>query len=453
MTASGMRTICDFGARPGTDECQTVAIQAAVDHCAEEGITLVVPCGTFVTGTIRLPSNTTIQLEAGAVLKGSESIDDYPARNHYSHPWKHKDNQPYHLLVAVGAENVCIRGQGTIDGSGPAFWDPPAACAFFTEKAERPSPMLEFYRCRNVVLDGVTVANSPGWTVHVLECAEMRIHGIKIRNDLHGPNTDGLDITDSSDITVSDCDLVCGDDTIVLKSFGGVNERIVVTNCILWTNCSALKLGANESLGTMRQIAMSNCVIRNSSRGVSLYNMGGGLFEDVSFSNIIMECVNDIPLVCPIHVNASRNPEPARAKGIGTIRNIRISDVLCRSDARILLTAEDGGMLENIFLDNILMEYPSVEDEFDLAERAESLQFSPGCAPARAARACVVAYNISGFQARDIVTQWPSDTEVPMHFMWGRNLQGGVVDCPMGKASMAGVERLNLEGCEISIRE
>jgi polygalacturonase len=448
MADSSIISVLDFGVTPHSSQVQTSALQRAIDASAQRGATLVIPAGTFLTGTLRLPSNLTLQIEAGGVLQGSPTIADYPPARYYEHPWNHKDNQPHNLLVAVGAENICIRGQGRIDGSGPAFWGEKNSSRFYTEKDQRPSPMLEFYQCRRVRLDGITISNSPGWTVHVHACSEMHLHGIQVRNDLFGPNTDGFDITDSRDILISDCDLICGDDAIVLKSFGGTNERISVTNCILWTNCSALKLGANESLGTIRQVTMSNCIVRNSSRGVSLYNMGGGTFEDISFSNLILECVNDIPLVCPIHINASRNPSPERTRGIGSIRNVRISDVLCKSDARILLTAQDGGMLENIFLDNILMEYPSVENEFAWAARAECLQFSPGCPAPRAAQACVVASNIRGFQARDIATTWPAAPQAAMHFLWARNIRGGIVDCPLGRASRPDVPRLDVAHCE-----
>ncbi len=446
-------SIVDYGAVADGDELASPAVQKALDAAADAGGgTVDVPAGVFRCGTIHLRSGVMLRLQAGAVLKGSTDMADYPRHETQVNPQDNVDLQPHHFIVADGLDRAGICGEGVIDGSGPAFWDPPSACAFFTRRDQRPSPMLEIRNCRDFTLRGVTVFDSPGWTVHVNESQRVRVEGIEIRNNLLGPNTDGLDITDSSDVIVSGCNIVAGDDAIVLKSLGGVNERITVTGCVLQTNCSALKLGASESIGTIRQVAMSNCVIRESSRGISLYCLAGGTFEDVTFSNIVMDCHNDIPLVCPIHLNVSRHPTPESDRGIGVIRNVRISDVLCRSDARILLTAQDGGMLENIFLRGIHMDYPAVEDRFEQAREAHGAgQFSPFSPEARGARAVVVAENIRDLQVSDVTTSWPADCKVPMGVLWARNVQGGVVDCPLATPS-GDAPRVDVENSRLEVR-
>jgi hypothetical protein len=455
MTAQPCRSILEFGASPGGQALATRPIQQALDAAGEAGGgTVLVPPGRFRCGTIFLRSHVTLELQAGAVLQGSEDLTDYPPHQTDVNPQGNVDLQPHHFLVADGLDGAAIRGRGTIDGSGPAFWDPPSACAFYTRKEARPSPMLEIRNCRDFLLSGVTIADSPGWTVHVNESDRVGIDGVDLRNNLLGPNTDGLDITDSRDVTISNSTLVCGDDAIVLKSLGGTNERITVTNCILQTNCSALKLGASESIGTIRQVAMSNCVIRESSRGISLYDLAGGTFEDVTFSNIVMDCHNDMPLVCPIHINLSHHPQPENDRGIGTVRNVRISDVLCRSDARILLTAQDGGMLENIFLRDIHMEYPAIEDRFDQARQAERAgQFSPFSPEARGAPAVVVAQNIRNLQVSGLTTTWPEDAETSMALLWARNVRGGRFDCPLARPSREGVEPYDLADSDLQIPE
>lgn len=438
-----------FNIKPDNSKLQTELLQTAVDGSAAQGHVLYFPAGIYITGTLHLKSNTVIELGAGAVLRGSTAIGDYPACGENFNPDAHKDLQKHHLLIAENVSNVTIRGSGTIDGCGEAFWNPPANNGFFVEKDQRPSPMLEFNKVKDLKLQDIKIINSPGWTVHVNRCEKVRLNGITIRNHLYGPNTDGIDITDSCDVTVSDCDISAGDDAIVLKSLGGVNERICITNCITQTNCSALKLGANESLGTIRQVVMSNCVVRNSSRGISLYCMGGGLFEDITINNIVIECMNEMPLVCPIHINLSRNPSPRRDRGVGRIRNVRISQIICKSDARILLTAEDGAMLENIMLENIHMEMPEIENRFELAREAVGLQFSPFSPDARSASACVAACNIKQLVLHNITTEWPKDADVPMNFLWARNVTG-TVDCPLGTASRANVEKYNTDNCSIN---
>ncbi len=438
--------ITSHGASPESPDNST-AIQKAIDGAAAAGGgTVAVPSGRWVTGTIELKSNVTLLLEPGAVLMGSPDIAHYPPNPHLFNPQNHKDLQPHHLIHARAARNIRITGGGTINGNGPAFWHPQEKPnVFHVEIVQRPCPLLHFDGCENLVLDGVTVADSPGWTVHLHEVRGARLSGVRLRNNLYGPNTDGFDITDCQQVLISDCDLVCGDDAIVLKSLGGINEDITVTNCVLHTNCSALKLGAQEAIGTIRRVVFSNCTIRNSTRGVSLYNVAGGLFEDVAVSNIVMECDNEIPFVCPIHIDASNHFLPERiVPRTGRIRNVAMENIVCRSDARILLTAKEFGAAENIRLSGILMEYPRVENRFEEARTARGIQFSPHNPEARAANACVVAENIKALQLRDISTAWPDDCDVPMHFLWARNCRPVQVDCPMGAASRPEVERFRL---------
>jgi polygalacturonase len=430
----------------------SAAIQAAIDEAAARGGgTVRVPPGEWTTGTVELKTNVTLVLEPGAVLRGSPDIAHYPPNPHLFNPQDHKDLQPHHLIHARNARNIRITGGGTIDGNGPAFWHPQEKPdVFHVEIEQRPCPMLHFDGCENLVVDDVTIADSPGWTLHLHEVSGARLSGVRMRNNLYGPNTDGFDITDCKRVRISDCDLVCGDDAIVLKSLGGVNEDIAVTNCTLHTNCSALKLGAQEALGTIRRVVFSNCTVRNSTRGVSLYNVAGGLFEDVAVSNVVMECDNGIPFVCPIHIDGSNHFKPERiVERTGRIRNVSIENVLCRSDARILLTAKEFGAVENIRLSGIQMEYPRVENRFEEARDAQGIQFSPHNPEARAANACVAAENIKGLQLRDIATAWPEDCDVPMHFLWARNCRPVHLDCPLGTASQPGVEPLRLVDSEV----
>lgn len=435
----------------------TALIQHAIDEIgAAGGGTVVVPPGTYLTGMLTLCSRLTLEIQPGGVLKGSPKMTEYPAFPLDSEKTfvSGVDKEERFFLYAKGVRSVKIHGGGTLDGSGRAFWDPPTTCDFFVAKPGRVTRMLELCDAEDVILENIEILDSPGWTVHINRCKNLRLQGVTIRNNLLGPNTDGIDITDSADIFVSNCTVYAGDDAIVLKSYGGVNERIHVTNCMLQTNCSALKLGANESFGTIRQVVMSNCVIRNSSRGISLYCMGGGTFEDVSFSNIVMECDNDIPLVNPIHIHASRNPDPDRDRGVGRIRNVRIGDVICRTDARILLTCEDGHMLENIHLHDILVDYEKVENRFELARRSEGkLQFSPFVPEARAAKAGIVAYNVQGLTLRNIVLRWPADPKADLHFLWARHVEEGFVDCPQGQASTREVAAYNIEESDLLVRD
>ncbi|MFW5751280.1 MAG: glycoside hydrolase family 28 protein [Planctomycetota bacterium] len=444
--------ITDHGARGDGTSLATVAIQQAIDAAAADGGgTVVVPQGVFVTGALFLRDRVTLHLDAAAVLRASHDLDHYRPLAADHNVQQNVDLQPYHLLVAHAVEDVAITGRGTIDGQGPAFWDPPSTCAFFTAKSRRVSPLIELRSARRVRLEGVTIADAPGWTVHVLDCHDVRVRDITIANDLHGPNTDGIDVTDSSDVIITSSIITAGDDAIVLKSLGGVNERIVVSDCILHTNCSALKLGAAESIGIIRQVAFSNCIIHDSSRGVHLACMAGGTFEDVTVSNILCDTHGTIPLVNPIHIDCSVHPKARFEATPGRIRRVRVDGVTVRSDARVLVTAGPGAEVRDIQLRNIHLHYPAVENEFAWAREAVAIQFSPGTPAARGARAAVVAENVQRLAVQDITIDWPEEVAVPMHVFWARNTTG-LVDCPLASPSQDGVEKYVIEGAGMQVR-
>ncbi|MCD8481740.1 MAG: glycosyl hydrolase family 28 protein [Verrucomicrobia bacterium] len=196
-------------------------------------------------------------------MQGSPNIADYDVME----AGEHKDLQPYHLLVLDGLRSVRITGPGCIDGSGPSFWaKEPKPSGWYYELDKRPSPMIECIDCEDLVWEGVKIANSPGWTLHFKRCRNVRVEGITIANNLFGPNTDGIDINGCQDVRVSNCVIAAGDDAIVLKTTDDSIpcERVVVTNCVIDTNCRALKLGAHESYLDMRDVCFSNCVVRQS---------------------------------------------------------------------------------------------------------------------------------------------------------------------------------------------
>ena len=302
------------------------------------------PAGDFRVGGIQLRSHVTLYLDAGSVLHGSPSIEDYPF---HPGPPEGADANGRHLIYAEDADDVTICGPGTIDGEGTAFWEPnvdhpPVApedawkdgsTGYLRPKGRnrRPSPMLEFVRCRNLQLREVTLRNSPGWTVRPIACESVIIDGVRIRNPNTGPNTDGLDITASRNVFVSNCDIATGDDAICLKSENPYGEllptkNVVVTNCVLTTSCNGFKMGT-ATHGAFENILFTNSVIYNdggtplrtrASAGVCVEMVDGGTVDGVVVSNIRMENVR-----APIFVRLGE-----RTKREGTfLRNVRIEGV------------------------------------------------------------------------------------------------------------------------------
>jgi polygalacturonase len=304
----------DTGALGDGHTLNTTALQKAIDQAAAAGGgTVVIPPGDFLTGGLVLRSRVTLHLEAGAILRGSQRVEDYEYR---PGPPVDGDANGRHLLFALDAEDIAITGHGTIDGGGSAFWHRKGrptprpedlwadVIAWDYEPAtqRRPSPMIELARCRNVRIEGVTLTNAPGWTLRPVACETVLIRGIRVRNPIYAPNTDGMDITACRNVFVSDCDIATGDDAICIKSENPYGEllptkNITVTNCVLSTCCNGFKVGTSIH-GRVENIVFSNSVIYNESTtplneratsGIALEVVDGGSMSGVLISNIQME--------------------------------------------------------------------------------------------------------------------------------------------------------------------
>lgn len=371
-----------FGAVGDGKTKNTAALQRAIDTAsAAGGGTVYVPAGIYLTGGLVLKSNTCLYLDAGATLLGSTDPADY---EDHPGPAAGGDANTRHLLFAENAENIAICGLGTVDGQGPTFWQPthrppPRPEDLWRDviaydyrpirqggKQIRPSPMLEFVRCRNVHIEGVLLANSPGWTLRPILCESVTIRGIRVRNPVYGPNTDGMDITCCHNVFISDCDIATGDDAICLKSenpYGGpvqANENITITNCVLTTCCNGFKMGT-ATHGAFRDITFTNSVIYNADAdpinarviaGIAIEMVDGGSVEGIVISNIAMRNVRT-PLFVRLGTRTESPTTPT------SLRGVRISQIYATGS---LLTSSITGLpshrvqevqLENIFIETV----------------------------------------------------------------------------------------------------
>jgi len=428
--------ITDRGAVPGV--LATAAIQACIDELAQRGGgSVLLPPGIWISGTIELRSGITLHLDPSAVLQASTDLAHYRDLSAAHATDGNKDRQPFHLLVADGCERVVITGGGTIDGlGGPAWWDEPRpGWPWWREKRQRVSPLLEIRASRQITISDVVIRNSPGWTVHLFCCDEVRLRGVTVENHVYGPNTDGFDINGCRDVFVSDCKLTCGDDAIIIKATRDARscERIVITNCIVRSNCIGYGIGCECASG-VRQVTISNCVAHATMRMFAIGMWEGGTVEDVTVTNLVGDTICELGMERPIHLDLKQHPPEAPTSHdpdvIGRVRNITITNVVARTRGRILLTAQDGAWLDNVVLRDIRLIYPEVEDHAArIAAGFQSAQLANRSPAARVAPAAVVADNCRGLRLHDVEAHWPDGNRVPMHGLWGRNLIGGRIDC------------------------
>lgn len=360
-----------YGALGNGKMMDSTAINAAIDACSSAGGGIVyMPPGVYLSGTVILKSNVTLYLEAGATLLGSPNLSDYMS---VSGPPPNGDANQRHLVCARDAENVGLAGPGTIDGQGSSYWTPngrtPApledgwrdVIAFYWKHGPRPSPMLEFYNCKNVRITDVQIKNSPGWTLRPIHCDNVFIRGITIKNPVYGPNTDGIDPTCCQNVFISDCLIDTGDDAICLKSenpYGEelrVSKNITIVNCVLSGCCNGFKIGT-ATRGGFENIVFSNSVIFNDNvplnsriiSGLAIEMVDGGWIDGVLISNIRMQRVRT-----PIFVRlGNRNPHvdgtPGGVRAV-MIDNVHATDAIVTSS----ITGLRGFNVEDVTLSNI----------------------------------------------------------------------------------------------------
>lgn len=361
------KSITEFGARSGTENLQTAAIQAALDHVAAEGGgTVVVPSGEFRLGTIVLRSHVTLFLENGAILKGSPNREDYPeVSGGFTDAVGQSRNRC--LIYAKDTTGTAIAGDGCIDGHGGAFG---------YEEDGRPF-MVRFISCRDVKVTGITLKDSPGWVSHYLGCENVLIHGITIRSRTNG-NNDGIDIDSCRRVRISDCDIDTGDDAICIKATRAVpSEDIIVTGCRICSTWGALKLGT-ESAGDFRNILFSNIVIRNTEGGgLKLISMDGCRMENVVADNIIMDNVSG-PIFIRLGARLRRYFEEEPQREVGSIQGISLRNIRIKvweegyllygrlpRKAGIIVTGIPGHPIDEVEIENVRVEFPGGGDISD----------------------------------------------------------------------------------------
>ena len=278
----------------------TEAFQHAIaDLKNQGGGILSVPAGIYPTGSIRLYDDMTLNIESGAVLRFHQDEAAFPQ---IALEFEGRAGLVYQACIyAEKAKNVCVTGYGTVDGQGSYWWK-----KVFAHELEYPRPYLVcFSECERVVLENVTLTNSPAWTVHPLRCRNVVIRGLNIKNPADSPNTDGIDPNACQDVRISDCTIDVGDDCIAIKSGTEVTpnrqpcERIIISNCHFLHGHGGVVLGSEMS-GKIRNVVVSSCVFYETDRGIRLKTRRGrgGVVEGIQLNNLIMEKV-----MCPFVFN------------------------------------------------------------------------------------------------------------------------------------------------------
>lgn len=297
-----------FGAMNDTTRLSTHAINRAIESCAENGGgRVIIPSGNYKSGTIILRNNVELYLEKGATLYASTQHKDFPRQEQPLYRSQKDPGGWYALIYAENAENIGISGEGTIDGNGAGQMSRPECLG--GDRDGRPRNIL-LISCKKIKVEGLSMRNAGIWNQHYLNCEDLFISKLQVYNHSNR-NNDGLDIDGCRRVSVADCVIDSDDDGIVLKSTGSAGcEDVSITNCIISSYTNAIKIGT-ETTGRFNNIHVSDCTVRPSrSTTPSIFgftNMGITAISLEMVDGGILENVNINNIViegtlCPIYI-------------------------------------------------------------------------------------------------------------------------------------------------------
>lgn len=354
--------ITDYGAIGDGTQLNTEAIQRAINTASQNGGgKVIVSCGNFLTGTLELKSDVELRVDEGATLLGSTNPAHYRSIAMIGRPNspKQDDNSQLALIAAFSASNIAITGHGTIDGQGRQLaltidslhHAGVAVDPNYGYEKMRPSELMRpklvrISTCSDVTFSGVTFRSSAAWGLSFELCSQLTLDSLTVDNQAYW-NNDGMDITDSKNVRITNCTVNSADDGICLKSYypDYYNDSIFIANCTIRSGASAIKLGT-ASYGGFRNITIDSIEIYDTYRSaIAIESVDGGFIENLRATNITATNTGNALFIRLGH----RGGEAP-----GTIKNIHLSNMkvtvpFIRPDINYDLRASEGNAHHNPF--------------------------------------------------------------------------------------------------------
>lgn len=309
---SALFNVCDFKT-DGTDD--TEAFSAAIS-CLPENSTLYVPAGTYYLRPLFLKSNMTLWLDSGATLIAHPDRSAYPVLpaligGDNLGTWQGEEADCFaSLITAYNQTGIRIIGEGVIDCNALAGdW-------YENHRVKRGAwrPRGIFLnRCKDVLLQGVTVKNTPSWNIHPYFCRNVEIYDVTLENIPDMPTTDGIDPDCCDGVEIAGVKISVGDDCIAIKSgtlefakkYGAPCKNITVRNCIMREGHGGVVLGSELS-GGIENVTVNRCLFEGTDRGLRIKTRRGrgrtGKCDGITFSDIEMRGVK-VPFVVNMYYN------------------------------------------------------------------------------------------------------------------------------------------------------
>lgn len=379
--------ITDYGSKPNGKTLNTIAIQNAVDAAFKnKGGRVIFPKGIFLSGSIILKSNVTLYFDEGSVLLGSTNPEDYPNMAFEGRPDSPKkdDNSQMALIIAHKANNIALKGKGTIDGQGlklalnidSLHHAGIAVDLKYSIRRNRPNEtmrpkLFRFSQCDNVLVEDLKAGEASCWGLSFELCSNLTLNNLTIVNRSYW-NNDGIDITDCRNVKVVNCDINAADDGICLKSYypGYCNDSVYIANCTIKSSASAIKFGT-ASFGGFKNVTIKDIKVFDTFRSaIAIESVDGAFIESINVSNI--EAVNTGNAIF-IRLGQRTGEKPGNIKNV-FLKNIKVQVPFGRPDDNYDLRGPEvdffhnpfpasivgleGYAVENVTLENIEINYP-----------------------------------------------------------------------------------------------
>ena len=375
----------------GTTDC-TAAFRAAIEACrAAGGGRVVVPVGRFLTGAIRLRSNVNLHvLEGGTIAFRHEAEAYLPLVLTRFEGVELMNYSPF--IYALDETNVGISGRGTLDGQADAehWWSwrrnqTPSRNKLFQMAEDGVAPdrrvfgpgdsllrvnFIQPYRCQNVLIEGVSIVNSPMWELNPVLCTNVTISGVRINS--HGPNNDGADPESCRDVLIEKCVFDTGDDCIALKSGRNADgrrlarpiENVIIRDCDMKDGHGGVTIGSEIS-GGARNIFAEKCRMDSPrlDRALRFKNNAarGGLIERVAMRDVIVGEVAEAVVAADFFYEEGKN-----GAFTPVLRDVDVRNVTSRkSKYALLLRGFDNAPISNVRIQDCKFDGVETDDRLE----------------------------------------------------------------------------------------
>ena len=395
--------ITRFGAvGDGRMSC-TSAIQNAIAACsAQGGGRVIVPEGRFLTGALRLQSNVDLHVTEKAILAFTTDVREYPTVFTRWEGVELMNLSPF--IYAFEVENIALTGRGTLDGQADSEhwwnWRLPSAGNSGRDRAAR-TRLIEMqakgvpvrerifgphdflrpnfiqpYKSRNILIDGLTIINSPMWEIHPVLCQSVTVRDVTVRS--HGPNNDGCNPESCGNVLIEGCTFDTGDDCIALKS--GRNddgrrinvpiENVVIRNCTMKDGHGGVVIGSEIS-GGARNIFAEKCEMDSPQLDRALRiktnSVRGGLIEGVYMRDVKVGQVAEAVVTINFFYE-----EGEGGRYLPVVRDINVRNVTSRkSQHALLLRGFKNAPISGVRIEDCTFDGVAKPDVLENVERVE----------------------------------------------------------------------------------